>query len=141
MSEAALHFGAPSPSDQLGMMSGARQTALATRHGAANRVEKRLRPVLLPVHEKQPFGVRGQSVQHLAAEDAVLAVAGFEVLVLAEAERVLDASGQARAEELAVIAKPAVEDGDLDALSAQAVRVPALDAEVGEVLGALRARR
>src|SRR5436309_1421953 len=83
------------------------------------------RPIVrLPVDEHD-LRVGRESVQHLGAQDAVLAVARLEIVILAEGAR-RDGFRQPLAEELAVVAIAAIENGDLDLLSASAALMPGL---------------
>ena len=92
--------------------------------------QKRLRTVRLPVGQ-QNLCLRREGVQNFGAVDAVLAVAGLKILVIAEGAR-LDALRQSLAKERFNAAKTAVEDRDLDALPAVAASMPAFDAKFGK---------
>ena len=75
-------------------------------------------------------------MDHLAAQDAVLAVACFQIAVFAK--RLGDDMGrQALAEKILIAAKAAVKDRDLAPLSAKTHLVPAIDAKEIEAGGTL----
>src|SRR5262249_43822885 len=97
-----------------------------------DRVEKGARLVGLPVGQQQ-FGLGGERVNDLAAEDAVLAVLGFEVAIAPERFR-RELRGDGLALVVLVAAKAGIEDGDLEPHPLVALRVPGLDAEPREVL-------
>jgi hypothetical protein len=78
-------------------------------------------------------------MQHFATQDAMLAVAGFEILILAERSN-LNMLGQAFAQETAIVAKSAVEDCYLEPLTAMALPMPALDIEARQMQLALECR-
>ena len=106
----------PSPSLQLGMMTEQEITAPPVP-GPAHRRQELVGPVRLPVGEQQ-LRLRGQGVDHLAAQDAVLAVARLQVAVQPEG---LGRHLAGRAcPAVPIAAEPGVEDRDLDALAASA---------------------
>src|SRR5262249_34188482 len=106
--------------------------------GPPRRLKELVRAVGLPVGEQQ-LGFRRQGVDHLAAEDAVLAVLRLEVAVGSEGTAgypVRQGMSQVRP----VAAEAGVKDRHLDAPAAVPLGVPALDAEPGQVLLALPGR-
>jgi len=92
-----------------------------------------------PVGEDN-FGLRGQGVDDLAAENAMLAVASLEIVIDAEGTDG-DAFRQDLSKLLVITAKAAVQNGDGDAPAAIARPVPALDAEAGKMPCLLGGRR
>src|SRR5713101_3591699 len=92
--------------------------------GPTNRLQKALGAIRLPGRE-QELRFRGQRMQNLGAEDAVLAVLGLEVVVVPEAMRI-HVSRQGLTKMISVASKAGIENGDLDSLAAVTQRSPAI---------------
>ncbi len=96
-------------------------------------------PGQLPVGEKQ-LGIWSDGMNDLAAEDAVLAILGLQVAVVAEGTHV-DPGRQGLAQMIAPAAKAGIEDGDLDPLAPVTQLVPAVRAQLGHVCPLLHQAR
>ncbi len=104
----------------------------------AHRLYKPIRPFRLPVGQQQ-LRVRGDGVDHLAAQDAVLAVLRLQVAVVAEGSH-RHVLRQRLAEMGLVTAEAGIQHRDLDALAAPAGRVPGGNAHVLQQNGRVRRR-
>src|SRR5262249_16619689 len=100
-----------------------------------NGFQERLGIVLLPVGKEQ-FGVGRHAMDDLAAQDAVLAVPGFQPRILAEGARG-NCRRQCRAEETSVATKTGVKDRDLHAAAARPGFVPLIHAQNRQVASPL----
>src|SRR6516225_319707 len=95
--------------------------------GPAHGVKKLIRPIRVPVCEQQ-LGVGRERMNHLAAQNAVLAIPCFEIAIGPKGPSD-ELRRQHAAQELSVSPEPGIEDRDLDSLTTVTRFLPTLDAE------------
>src|SRR5262249_11051695 len=93
----------------------------------AHGVYKLIRTIGVP-RGKEHLGMGRQCMNNFAAQDAVLAIADFQVAVAAKG-RGLHMLGQCLPELVSVITKARIQDGNLDAPAGKARRMPPIRAE------------
>jgi hypothetical protein len=98
----------------------------------ADRFKKLIRAIGFPIGEKQ-FCIRCESMHHLSAQDAVLAILGFQI-VIAPTRMNDDLAGQNGTQMSAVAAKPRIEYRNLHAATAITRGMPAIDPKQRQVM-------